>query len=54
MVTIPYRQGYAAIVDAMVGQGPREQIPTIGTVQTNNLYSNQKVTNPTSGAFLNK
>jgi hypothetical protein len=35
MVAIPYRKEHAAIVDAQIGQGPRDKVSTIADVQRN-------------------
>lgn len=40
IVTIPYRKGYAAIVDAQVGQGPKDKTTQIIDHQRNIINSN--------------
>ena len=53
IVTIPYRTTYAAIVDALVNQGPKDQIMGIGDVQRNLRYSsNIPQENTTSASVL--
>jgi hypothetical protein len=54
MVAIPYRANAAGIVNAMVDQGPREQVQNIATYQTNLLNSNQPVYGQTSASVLNQ
>lgn len=54
MVAIPYKPEAAAIINAMVGQGPKEKIASIGDVQRNLYHSSNQPLNPnTSGLSLN-
>ena len=53
MVTVPYKQGYAAIVDAMVGQGPQESAVMMEQVSANLKGSTQKPTGNMSADVLN-
>lgn len=46
MVAIPYKGEASAIVDAMVGQGPKDKVSTIGDVQRNLRYSSNQSLNP--------
>ena len=54
IITIPYRKNSTAIVDALVGQGARVQIPNLSTVQTNIRYSNQVPTQGSTSAIALK
>jgi hypothetical protein len=53
MIAIPYRNGYGAVVDAMVGQGPRDKIQSIGLVQANLRNNGAPIYGTTSGTQLN-
>lgn len=50
MITIPYRDNSAAIVDAMVGDGPKDRIPLLSDVQRNINYSSNQPLNMDSSA----
>jgi hypothetical protein len=53
MIAIPYRTEASAIVDAMVGQGPKEKVSSLVDVQRNLNYSTNQPLNPnTSGLSL--
>ena len=53
IITIPYRQTHAAIVDALVNQGPKEKVSSIEDAQRNLRYSsNMPTENETSGSLL--
>jgi hypothetical protein len=51
MITIPYRDNSAAIVDAMVGDGPKDRIPLLSDVQRNINYSSNQPLNMDSSAL---
>lgn len=53
MVTVPYRVGYAALIDGMVGQGPKEAGVSMEQVSANLRGSQQKATNTKSSEVLN-
>ena len=53
MIATPYKQGYAALVDASVGQGPKEKSVTMEQVSANLRGSQEKPVNTTSGDLLN-
>ena len=55
MVAIPYRNEAAAIVDAMVGQGPKEKTSSIVDVQrTLKQSSGQPLSSETNSLRLTK
>lgn len=54
MIAIPYKDNAAAIVDAMVGHGPREKMASIADVQRNIRYSSNQPLNPSTSSALVK
>lgn len=55
MIAIPYRTEASAIIDAMVGQGPKDKVSSLVDVQRNLNYSTNQPLDPnTSGFSLNK
>lgn len=55
MVAIPYKPEAAAIIDAQVHQGPKDNISVIGDIQRNLKYSSNQPLNPNiSGSIINK
>ena len=45
MIAIPYRDNATAIIDTMVGQGPKEKVSSYSDVQRNILNSSNKPLN---------
>lgn len=54
LVTVPYRAGYAALVDASVNQGPQEKEVLMEQVAANLKGTQQKPTGSTSADVFNK
>jgi len=51
IITIPYKENAAAIIDSMVGQGPKDRVSTLLDVQRNLNFSSNQPLNTNNGSL---